>query len=41
MEPVLQEWWSGVLAVERAQQSEPLEVIKRVRLSGLIDPEYE
>lgn len=39
--PALEQWWQGVLAVERAFEPEPPEAIRRMRLDGLTDPEHE
>lgn len=39
--PAVEEWWRGVLAVERTHEPEPPELIRRMRLNGLIDPEQE
>lgn len=39
--PAIEDWWRGVLAVERAYEPEPPEVIRRMRANGLIDPEDE
>ncbi|GAA4759083.1 hypothetical protein [Actinomycetospora chibensis] len=41
MEPALLDWWSGALIIERAQEPEPPEIIRRMRLNGLIDPQDE
>lgn len=39
--PALEDWWHGVLAVERAFEPDPPEVIGRMQLNGLHYPEAE
>lgn len=39
--PALIDWWQGVLAVERAHEPDPPDIIRRMRLNGLIDPDNE
>jgi len=41
MLPALEDWWRGVLAVERAHEPDPPEIVRRMRLNGLVDPEDE
>jgi hypothetical protein len=44
MAPAVEDWWSGVLALERAFEPEPApadEVLRKMRANGLIDPEHE
>lgn len=41
MAPAVEDWWRGILAIERAHEPEPPEVIRRMRLNGLIDPDHE
>jgi hypothetical protein len=39
--PAVEHWWQGVLAVEHAFEPEPPDVIRRMRLNGLVDPDHE
>ena len=37
--PAVEEWWREVLAIERAYEPDPPDVIRRMRLNGLVDPD--
>ncbi|MDD7920980.1 hypothetical protein [Actinomycetospora callitridis] len=37
--PAVEDWWHEVLAVERAYEPDPPEIIRRMELNGLKDPE--
>lgn len=41
MDAAVAEWWRDVLAVERAYEPDPPEIIRRMSLNGLTDPEEE
>lgn len=39
MQPAAEDWWRGVLAVERGYEPEPPEIIRRMQRNGLVDPD--